>query len=421
VFCKHAWQLTYLNKKNSYFCTRCGKRASGTRTHRRKNRKQIGIIFAGLVSVSLFVLAVGIPGFPQLNIPNFIDTKPSQTPPATQNEEPPRLPTTQPEEQSRLSTTSDTSPVILSNCLMASNGVGGIRINCENHDSVQCISNPPLGSGIHRDVTLTIDKNTCKVQYQNPQGNTSYFSFELVTSLEVLKSSIETNNNTSMNTTIKSSGQEGVSSAHRPSPETNNNLIAQIGKIQNYINVASKKIENQTKNVAESLKPIPPPSLQELRQIALDDINKYRTQNGLHPLTLGTARSSQIYSEELLKEGCIHHVDSRGEGPMLRYKNNGDTMYLISENIAGELGTNYGTPQSNIINGNNRMMYDDASSNWGHKINILDPEPASVSIGIAYDSQRLVMVQDFQTVLSGGYQYSPSSFQTEPEDQKFCW
>lgn len=165
----------------------------------------------------------------------------------------------------------------------------------------------------------------------------------------------------------------------------------------------------------------PPPSLDELKQIALDDINKYRTQNGIHTLTLGIARSSQIYAEELLKEGCIHHIDSKGEGPMLRYKNNDDTMFLVSENIAGELGTSYGTPQSNILDGNNKMMYDDASSNWGHKRNILDPQPESVSIGIAYDSQRLVMVQDFQAVLPSGYEYDPSSFQTEPEDQKFCW
>jgi hypothetical protein len=106
---------------------------------------------------------------------------------------------------------------------------------------------------------------------------------------------------------------------------------------------------------------------------------------------------------------------------MLRYKNNGDTMFLVSENIAGGSGTSYETPPSSILDGNNRMMYDDASSDWGHKKNMLDPQPVSVSIGIAYDSQRLVMVQDFQTVLPNGYEYDPTSFQTEPLDQKFCW
>jgi uncharacterized protein YkwD len=183
------------------------------------------------------------------------------------------------------------------------------------------------------------------------------------------------------------------------------------------------KLPNVTIPNLPSIVPVstPPPSLDELKQIALDDINKYRTQNGVHLLTLGTAKSSQIYAEELLSEGCIHHVDSKGEGPMLRYKNNGDTMFLVSENIAGESGTSYGTPQSNILDGNYKMMYDDASSDWGHKKNMLDPQPVSVSIGIAYDSQRLVMVQDFETILPSGYEYDPSSFQTEPEDQKLCW
>ena len=74
------------------------------------------------------------------------------------------------------------------------------------------------------------------------------------------------------------------------------------------IHLPNLSMSNLTSIIPEAT---PPPSLDELKQIALDDINKYRTQNGVHALTLGTARSSQIYTEELLKEGCIHHVDSR--------------------------------------------------------------------------------------------------------------
>ncbi len=163
------------------------------------------------------------------------------------------------------------------------------------------------------------------------------------------------------------------------------------------------------------------PSLAELRQIALDDINKYRTEKGLRTIALGSAKSSQLYAEELLKEGCIHHVSDRGEGPMLRYKNNGDTMFLVAENIAGGLGTDWGTPQDETLQGNYRMMFENEDSNWGHRDNILEPSHASVSIGIAYDSERLVMVQDFESVLPAGYQYDPSSFMTEPMDQRYCW
>lgn len=162
-------------------------------------------------------------------------------------------------------------------------------------------------------------------------------------------------------------------------------------------------------------------SLEELKQIALDDINKYRNENGKRVLTLGIAKSPQLYASELLKEGCIHHVSNNGEGSMLRYQTNHDTMYLIFENIAGEGGTSWKNPAQAVIDANYGMMYDDASSNWGHRDNILNPSHHSVSIGIAYDNQRFVMVQDFQQSLGSGYMYDPSSFQKEPVDQKFCW
>jgi len=162
-------------------------------------------------------------------------------------------------------------------------------------------------------------------------------------------------------------------------------------------------------------------TLEELKQIALDDINKYRTAKSLRTLILGSAVSSQLYSEELLEEGCIHHISNNGEGPMLRYKSNGDKMYLIAENISGGSGTSWMTPEQSILDGNRRMMFEDADSNWGHRDNILESGHKSVSIGIAYDSERLVMVQDFEQSLLPGYQYDPSSFQKEPVDNKLCW
>ncbi|MDE2589613.1 MAG: hypothetical protein KGL95_08115, partial [Patescibacteria group bacterium] len=65
------------------------RRRSGKRYYGRgKSRAlQIVIISIGLVAVSLFVLVVGVPGLPQISIPNFIETKLSQTPPVeTQNQ-----------------------------------------------------------------------------------------------------------------------------------------------------------------------------------------------------------------------------------------------------------------------------------------------------------------------------------------------
>ena len=162
-------------------------------------------------------------------------------------------------------------------------------------------------------------------------------------------------------------------------------------------------------------------TLAELKQIALDDINKYREEYGVRTISLGSAKSSQLYAEELLPEGCIHHVSNDGEGPMLRYKNNNDQMYLVWENIGGGLGTRWDTPEKSILDSNYQMMYEDAESNWGHRDNILNSDHHSVSIGIAYDNQRLIMIQDFEQILGAGYMYDPSSFQKEPVDQKFCW
>ncbi len=43
-----------------------------------------------------------------------------------------------------------------------------------------------------------------------------------------------------------------------------------------------------------------------------------------------------------------------------------------------------------------KMMYDDASSNWGHRDNILDPRHNNVNIGIAWNDENLFLVQDFE-------------------------
>lgn len=211
-------------------------------------------------------------------------------------------------------------------------------------------------------------------------------------------------------------------------PKIAEDIREKTPEIDKTLDTIKEKVDSTSESVKKSIpkeisqyKPKPELSLDELRQVALDDINKYRKQNGLSALSLGSAVSPQLYSKELLMEGCIHHISDRGEGPMLRYKNNGDQMFLVAENIAGGLGTGWTSPEESILDGNNRMMFDDTESNWGHRDNILNPSHRSVSIGISYDSERLVMIQDFESVLPPGYQYDPSSFRTEPVDARNCW
>ncbi len=207
-----------------------------------------------------------------------------------------------------------------------------------------------------------------------------------------------------------------------------NKVDSELPKIEQspYTKPILTKISTLTANISQATtnSPIllgPSPSLTELRQVALDDLNNYRKQHGIGPVTLGNAKSPQLYSQELLQERCIHHIDSKGEGPMLRYKNNGDTMYLVGENIAADSDAVLTNPKSQVLKENYEMMFDDAGSNWGHQKNILDPQWSSVSIGIATIPGQLVMVQDFQASLQPGYEYDPSSFETEPQDAKSCW
>lgn len=158
-----------------------------------------------------------------------------------------------------------------------------------------------------------------------------------------------------------------------------------------------------------------------LQLIAFDDINSYRKQNGLNSLSLGDAKSPGLYAEELLDEKCIHHIDSKGQGAMMRYQTNGDTMFLVSENIGYEFYPHLSMSEE-IKDLNYQMMYNDSSENWSHKTNMLYPNATSVSIGVTFDKKNLVViVEDFQTPLPSGYDYDPSDFQTQPEDVKHCW
>jgi len=50
---------------------------------------------------------------------------------------------------------------------------------------------------------------------------------------------------------------------------------------------------------------------------------------------------------------------------MLRYKTNGDAMYLVAENIAMGYSSDGISPSSEITRVNYDMMFDDAESNWG--------------------------------------------------------
>lgn len=163
-----------------------------------------------------------------------------------------------------------------------------------------------------------------------------------------------------------------------------------------------------------------PPSLNQLRQITLDDLNKYRQENNVSPLTMMNEPPSQTYAQQLLSENCIHHMNADGLTPQGRFHQAGINSFAIGENIAGGQKAVLQNLGGFIKNENYDMMFNDASSDWGHKKNILDPTYVSVSIGIAYDATNMVLVEDFESQLQGN-EYIPTSAYYDIPDAKECW
>ena len=236
-----------------------------------------------------------------------------------------------------------------------------------------------------------------------------YYDMELTTN------NVNPNEKTFTNTTNTISSDNKIALTQPTTmPEQTISKITTLEKIQILDQLSLNEIKTQFRYTSQ-------PNLSQLQKVVLNDINNYRMAFHINPLTLGTAKSPQLYAQELAQEGCIHHIDSKGQGPMLRYKTNEDEMFLVGENIAMSKGLqNLPSEQSFILNEDQEMMFNDASENWSHRKNILDANYSSISIGVAYYSGTLVMVQDFQKVLQAGYEYDPRSFQTEPIDYKEC-
>lgn len=151
--------------------------------------------------------------------------------------------------------------------------------------------------------------------------------------------------------------------------------------------------------------------LEELRQLALKLINDDRAAAGLNPVKLGSNPAAQFHAEEALLHRFVGHWWTDGQKPYMVYSDTGGTSY-IGENAAGSGWSfeNYaasncdsflvrcqrGTPEEDIRENHWRMVNDDASSNWGHRDNILDPTHLYVNIGIAYNDWWTAFYQHFE-------------------------
>jgi len=155
-----------------------------------------------------------------------------------------------------------------------------------------------------------------------------------------------------------------------------------------------KNATGQIKGSIESLTP-KPPTLEELQNYALNEINKERNKHGLQNVTLSNITSAQLHANDMLANQYFSHWNLQGLKPHMRYTlagGKGD----VSENIGYKYTSGIINPYEAIKDSIYNMMYDDAESDWGHRDNILDAIHNKVSIGIAYNSNYFYFVQDFE-------------------------
>ncbi|MGI0073472.1 MAG: CAP domain-containing protein [Nitrosotalea sp.] len=143
---------------------------------------------------------------------------------------------------------------------------------------------------------------------------------------------------------------------------------------------------------------VPKYSGTQLQNYALQLINQDRAQAGLGPVVLSPNQAAQAQAENVLGTRQISHWMTDGEKPYMTYTRYGG-LGAVEQNVATALCQGFAcaiNPMDQIKTAEYEMMYNDASSNWGHKDNILDPHHTSVSLGIAYNDNTFVIVQNFE-------------------------
>ena len=145
----------------------------------------------------------------------------------------------------------------------------------------------------------------------------------------------------------------------------------------------------------------------ELIEYALQIINEDRESFNLPPVIISNNEAAQVHADDILKTRAISHWMTNGEKPYMTYAIYGGRG-KVSQNVGFGGYQNVEEclqqtaicakldPKAKIKSTEYAMMYDDASSNWGHRDNILDKHHTHVSLGISYDDYTFVLVQNFE-------------------------
>jgi uncharacterized protein YkwD len=143
----------------------------------------------------------------------------------------------------------------------------------------------------------------------------------------------------------------------------------------------------------------------DLFQYTLDLINQDRSAKGLTPVTLGYNAAAQVHAQDMFDNYFLSHWGTDGLKPYMRYTLEGGLNYEAENSAYGgptqkmaNPGSLYARidPKAEIQSLEYSMLNEDASSNWGHRDNILNKLHKKVNLGIAYDLYHLTLVQQFE-------------------------
>ncbi|MCX8202860.1 MAG: CAP domain-containing protein [Nitrososphaeria archaeon] len=135
-------------------------------------------------------------------------------------------------------------------------------------------------------------------------------------------------------------------------------------------------------------------TLRTVTYSVLEEINSARQGLGLPPVAASLEYFAADYrAQDMLAGGYFNHYDLSGRLPNYYYTLMGGTC-CIEENI----GYTYFPPLNadRALNSSMElvrdMIYDDASSNWGHRDSLLDPTNNRAEVGLAWNGSCLFLV-----------------------------
>jgi hypothetical protein len=112
-------------------------------------------------------------------------------------------------------------------------------------------------------------------------------------------------------------------------------------------------------------------------------------------VSLSSVGSAQQHADDMLKNHYLSHWDTNGYKPYMRYTLSGGKG-SVDENIAWWFTSGPLDAKEAIEGLEWSMMEDDSQWNWGHRDNIINSFHNEVSVGIAFDSNNLYLVEDFE-------------------------